>query len=82
MPRCSPGFLLVASTRNEIVANKITLTVAVSLFALSGAAFAGTANAPSRLTTAQVRQSYNWVAPASVDASNTHRYHGGPKSND
>jgi hypothetical protein len=70
------------STRNEIVANKITLTVAVFLFAVSGAAFAGTAHVRSRSAAAQARQSFNWATPASVDAPNAHRYHGGPKSND
>jgi hypothetical protein len=73
---------LVAPTRNDIMANKITLTVAAFLFALSGAAVAGTAKVPSRVTAVQARQSFNWAIPASIDVSNVHRYHGGPKSND
>ncbi|WP_156927924.1 hypothetical protein [Bradyrhizobium sp. Tv2a-2] len=63
--------------------SKISLTVAVFLFALSGAAFAGTAHVPTHSTTAaQARQSFNWVVPSSADEPNAHRYHGGPKSND
>jgi ABC-type oligopeptide transport system substrate-binding subunit len=64
------------------VASKISLTVAVCLFALSSAAVASTAHARSHLTAAQAGQSYNWAAPASVGEANAHRYHGGPKSND
>jgi hypothetical protein len=73
---------LVAPTRNDIMTNKITLTVAVFLFALSGAAVAGTAKVPSHVSAVQARQSFNWAVPVSVDMPNAHRYHGGPKSND
>ena len=62
--------------------NKLTLTAAALLVAFSGMAVVGPANAASRAITEQTRQSYNSVAPASVDAPDAQRYHGGPKSND
>ena len=63
--------------------SKIALAAAALLFALwSSMAVAGTANSTPRLTAAQVRQAYDWAAPASADAPSAHRYHGGPKSND
>jgi hypothetical protein len=62
--------------------NKFALTVAALLVAFSGTAAVGVVNAAPRPITEQARQAYNSAAPASVDAPDTHRYHGGPKSND
>jgi hypothetical protein len=60
----------------------IALAVAALLFALSSSvAFARTANVPPRLTAAQAR-ALDWAQPATVNTSDAHRNHGGPKSND
>jgi hypothetical protein len=64
------------------VTNKLTLTAAALLVAFSGMAAVGAANAAPHPIPEQARQAYNQAAPASLDAPDAYRYHGGPKSDD